>query len=330
MKLGKQLVFWMGALPLVLVMAGCGSTTTNAMQTIKVGLQNIPEDYVQQGKDWGAPYGLKETYVVSPNASQSFQELFSGQVDVIDAGSGPLLSALAKDPGQLVIIGVRHRGGQRDEVVVRADSPYQSVKDLLGKPIGIPVGSGVYIAWEGYLQKQGWKDSDFKLVNMQPGTQKQALAQKQVDAVISWEPTPSFIITTGQGKEIANFGDVTTDPNFFVTTKKYAQAHAKELAAFLASDKDVANFVQNDVKAASQMAVDVAKGNGVTVSPAAFERAFSKMNVDPAIHSADISDLKPVADYMVQTGVFSTAPDYASTVDQTYANAAQKLTKSIK
>ncbi len=283
--------------------------------TVRYAMQRVPEDFVYRAKNWAAPYGVHVRESVSPSAVQSMQALLSGQADIADSGSGPVLSAMGHAPGELVIVSATHSGGQRHELMVKPNAPYKSLADLKGKRIAIPVGSGAYIVFELYLAKMGWKNSDFLIVNMKPGDMGAALASGQIDAALAWEPTPSILVTKGIAKVIQSFGEVSSDPALLVARRSFVERHRDELVRVLASMIDMYAFIRTQPTEAGKLAAKVASESGASVSPAAFTRAFHHMTFDMHITAADISALQKVGEFMKMDGKIAKVPDFKKLID---------------
>ncbi len=294
--------------------------------TVRYAMQRVPEDFVYRAKDWGKPYNLKVEETVSPSAVRSMEALLAGQADIADSGSGPVLSAMSRAPGQLVIVAATHSGGQRHELMVRPDAPYKSLADLEGKRVAVPVGSGAYIILEKYFAQQGWPNSRSQLVNMAPGDMGAALASGQIDAALAWEPTPSILVTKGVAKTIQSFPEVSTDPALLVTTQSFAKTHPDALVRVLASMIDMYGLIKSDPKAAGELGVKVEAESGAQVSPDAFTRAFQNMTFEMRITNADIEALRSVGDFMVKAHRITEVPDFAKLVDPHYLDEAEKLT----
>ena len=300
-----------------------------AKYTVRYAMQQVPEDFVYRAKDWGAKYDLKVEETVSPSAVRSMEALLAGQADIVDSGSGPVLSAMSRAPDKLIIVAATHSGGQRHELMVRPDATYKSVADLKGKRIAIAVGSGAYIIFEKYIEKQGWTNADFQVVNMKPGDMGSAIASGQVDAALTWEPTPSILVTKGVVKEIQSFPEVSTDPALLVTTRAFAQAHPEALTRALASMIDMYHLITSDPNAAGELAAKVEAQSGATVAPAAFARAFQHMTFDMRVTPESISALQSVGEFMVKAHRISSVPDFKNLVDMRYLDDAEKLAGAV-
>ena len=290
-------------------------TARAAEQIVRYAMQREPEEFVYRAKDWAKHYGVKVISTVSPSAVRSMQALFAGQADLADSGSGPVLSAMSRAQGKLLIVAATHSGGQRHEVMVKPDAPYTSLADLKGQRSAIPVGSGADILFEQYIAAQHWPASDFKLVNMKPGDMGAALASSQVAAAIAWEPTPSILVTKGVAKVIQNFGEISPDPALLVATSSFVKQKRDALVRVLASMIDMYAYIKSDPSGAGALAAKVEDESGATVSPAAFTRAFQHMTFDMRITKADLAALGNVGDFMLKNHRISSVPDFASLVE---------------
>lgn len=309
------------------MLGGTLASTASAAdaQIVKYAMQRVPEDFVYRAKDWAKPYGVRVLESVSPSAVRSMQALFAGQADLADSGSGPVLSAMSRAPGELVIVSATHSGGQRHELMVKPDASYKSLADLKGKRIAIAVGSGAYIIFELYLASKGWTNQDFEVVNMKPGDMGAALASGQVAAALTWEPTPSILVTKGVAKVIQSFGEVSSDPALLVARRSFVEKRRDALVGVLASMIDMYAYIKSDPEGAGRMAAQVEAKSGATVNPAAFTRAFRHMTFDMHITQADIAALQHVGAFMVKAHRIEKAPDFAKLVDTGPLEAAFKM-----
>ena len=331
MKLHWRGIAVAGLLATVAIVATLPAQTAKAAEyTVRYAMQKVPEDFAYRAKDWGAPYKLKVSASVSPSAVRSMQALIAGQADIADSGSGPVLSAMSRAPDKLVIVAATHSGGQRHELMVKPGSSYKSVADLKNKRIAVPIGSGAYIIFEQYLAQKGWANNQFQLVNMKPGDMGAALASGQIDAALTWEPTPSILVTKGVVKVIQSFGEVSTDPALLVTTRDFAKNHPEALVRVLASMIDMYDLIKSDPQKAGELAAKVEEESGAQVPAAAFKRAFQHMTFDMHVTKSDIDALTAVGKFMVKARRINAVPDFPKLVDTSYLERAFKLAKSKK
>jgi len=137
----------------------------------------------------------------APN--QIVDAIMQDKIDFI-ASAVTAVGAIAdsKNPGKMKIFSVS--GGTSDvpneDLLVAASSTISSYKDLKGKKIAIMAGSIQWkIAAKDILAKNGLDmDKDVTIVELANGLQLQALATKQVDALLlALEPLPTIGVSSG-------------------------------------------------------------------------------------------------------------------------------------
>ncbi len=69
-------------------------------------------------------------------------------------------------------------------IVVPADSPIQSVKDLRGKKFAVFKGTCLQLSTARILEANGLSEKDLRAINMDNAAAKAALTTKDVDAMI--------------------------------------------------------------------------------------------------------------------------------------------------
>lgn len=71
-------------------------------------------------------------------------------------------------------------------VIVMEESGVESVKDLVGKTVGIPPGGGPFHQWPAYLKGCNIVADKVKVVGMDPATAPTALIQGRVDGIVGF------------------------------------------------------------------------------------------------------------------------------------------------
>jgi len=123
----------------------------------------------------------------------------------------PLAMMLSEQgvPLRVVYIGNRHES----TMVVRADGQYNSVTDLAGKKIAVPLRySGHYLALKRYMRSRGLSDSSVNIVEIPPPEMPSALAASEIDGYFVGEPFASKAIHSGVGKRFLDAESIW--PNF--------------------------------------------------------------------------------------------------------------------
>jgi NitT/TauT family transport system substrate-binding protein len=296
-----------------------------SLGTIRVGVQSIPPDAVFQAKDWLAPYGLKAEISEFASGGDMMQAFIAGKIDVSDGGSGRLVTLAATQPDLFYIIGNRQSGGDRYGVLVPTKSAASSIHALRGKKIGVVGGSGSSSTFRLYLQKNGLSESDFAMVNMKVQDMQSALQQGLLDAAVAWEPQVALAESAGVAKRIISLKGVNESPNFYLVSRKFADANPTAVARFLAAAWEESELIQKRPAEAGRLAAAFMSRKGVQVDAAAMGVALSRINVDPQIKREMIAELVPIAESMLAANRVKHVPDFARLVNTQFYEASIPL-----
>lgn len=141
---------------------------------------------IGQEQGWFAERGIELELAIGTSPDAAIAELVAGQSQIAMTGGVPLIAAVANGVPVVAVINGQDDGAvQTHGLLVTADSPAQSIKDLKGKTIGLPgIASpqGLYLL--DALEKAGMTRDDVELVNLPfPGV-TQAIESGAVDAGI--------------------------------------------------------------------------------------------------------------------------------------------------
>jgi len=125
------------------------------------------------------------------------QAMAAGELQIASAGMGPAIVAAARLPAKLLAITIL----EQTAILVPADSNVTSVADLAGKKIAFPgKGSQQYPLLVKALADAGLKLSDIELFKTKGSDVPTLLANKSVDAGITWDPHVSNALAAGHSK----------------------------------------------------------------------------------------------------------------------------------
>ncbi len=182
---------------------------TTSIPTVKIGylpvVQGLPL-YLALEKGYFKEAGLNVQVTKMDAPNQLIDALMQEQLDFGPPSIAMGITGVAdyKNPDKLKIYAVG--GGTKDfpneNLLVPIDSTLTKISDLKGKKLGILAGT---IQWRSIakyiLEKNNLQaDTDVTLVELSPSIQIQALASKQIDALLALEPTATIAEDQGVGK----------------------------------------------------------------------------------------------------------------------------------
>ncbi|MGW5188081.1 ABC transporter substrate-binding protein [Kribbella sp. NPDC004138] len=134
----------------------------------------------QQGV-W-AKHGLRARTSVFTSGPLAIQALGTGDVDFAYIGPGALWLPMSGKAKVVALVSL----GQADRVIAQPGTA--SLRDLAGKPVGVPEGTSGDMLLNLALEKEGMTMSDIKRVVMDPPTAISAFISGQIQAAAIWYP----------------------------------------------------------------------------------------------------------------------------------------------
>ncbi|MFH1154799.1 MAG: ABC transporter substrate-binding protein [Pseudomonadota bacterium] len=168
-----------------------------AQPTVKVGTwktaQSIQPYYYQQFLNGPEV----EVFPFTSPADQKMA-LLAGSLDM--CGTTLVHAIHSASRGEPVVV-VATLGNKCSALVVKADGPIMSIKDLAGKKIGYVPGTMHEILLREALKKNGIDpNKDVNLLRVDFFDMGQALAKGSIDAFLSGEPFPTLAVAKGYGR----------------------------------------------------------------------------------------------------------------------------------
>jgi taurine transport system substrate-binding protein len=151
--------------------------------------------------------GLAPSYVKFTAGAPMIAAAESKSIDVATVGSVPFLIGLSQGV-DWVMIGIHSEGAYAEGVVARKDSGINTLADLKGKRIGYFRGSTTHYAVMMVLRQLGLRPDQVTLLDMAPAEQVAAMAKKELDAAVAWEPWMQRMVYEANAKIIATEGDL--------------------------------------------------------------------------------------------------------------------------
>jgi ABC-type nitrate/sulfonate/bicarbonate transport system substrate-binding protein len=241
----------------VLAIVGCGSSKSSGQSDAKTtssaapaGVASAKGSSLVMG-DFLGPYtvdvakreGLLSNLHVKladqASGAAALPLMLSGRMDgVTDIGVPPLVTAAAKNvPLKIVWYAGADPGG------VYVKPSIQTAKGMAGQNIAAPTGSIAEISLAEYLQQEGVKFSQVKLVNLPPPSIVASYKTGQIAGASIWTP-----ITTGLRAAGAKLMANQPETAFTVFTSAFIKAHASAVQLYLCDIAKAQDLRRSDAK----------------------------------------------------------------------------------
>ncbi|MCP5267278.1 MAG: taurine ABC transporter substrate-binding protein [Burkholderiaceae bacterium] len=285
------------------------------------------------GGDFEKATGWKIEWRKFGSGTEVIAAMASGDIKLAELGSSPL--AIAASQGvDLQLFAVSDAIGAAEALIVRNGSGVNTVKDLKGKKVGVPLGSTAHYSLMGALEGAGLSSRDVKVIGMSPDQIVAAWNQGQIDATFVWEPAKGKAMKSG--KQILHAGEVPGKATYdgWVVNREWGAKNGAFMAAFLkVLEKANAAYTSNPKAATADSAMikAIAKSTGAPaaeIPDALTGYAFPSLKEMAGANwlgGGAVKNMAATAAFLkANKKIDSVASDYGKFVNASYLEAAMK------
>ena len=251
----------------------------------------------------------KVTWVLSQGSNRSLEYLNSGGVDF--ASSASLAAVLSRANGSPIKSVYVYSRAEWTALVVRKDSPYQTVADLKGKKIAATKGTDPYLFTLRALQQAGLKKDDVELVHLQHPDGRTALEKGDVDAWAGLDPhMAASEVQAGSRLLYRN-----TDFNSYgvvSVTERYAKEHPQAIETVLKAYEQAREW---SVKNPDELAKLLASESGLPLDVAKLQLSRTDL-ARPQLTAQDVVASKAAAPILVSEELVRRGVNVDQVIDQ--------------
>jgi len=271
------------------------------------------------------PDGIQVQWSFLRGAGPAVNELYAnGLADISPLGDLPFIIGTAGGLKRKVISTAFIRGNSY--VVVPADSPVSSLKDLGGKKVAIFKGTNIQLAFAQILQANGLSEKDIRGINMDTGSSRAAIVTKDIDAYVGGSDVLSL---RDQGVAKLIYG-TRGDPRFlrhgvFTGTEqfinRYPEITQRIVNRLVAVSKEI-----SDHEANPSPVFQLWTKSGVQFSnyKEDFQGTSLKLASSPLLDPYIVSQIKTKVSLAKQYALIKEGFDFEALIDRRFLNKALK------
>ena len=251
----------------------------------------------------------KVSWVLSQGSNRSLEYLNSGGVDF--ASSASLAAVLSRANGSPIKSVYVYSRAEWTALVVRKDSPYQSIADLKGKKIAATKGTDPYLFTLRSLQQAGLSKDDVELVHLQHPDGRTALEKGDVDAWAGLDPhMAASQVQAGsrllyRNSHFNSYGVVSV-------TEKYAKEHPQTIQTVIGAYEQAREWA---LKNPAELAQLLASESGLPLDVAKLQLSRTDLN-SPQLSAQDVIASKAAAPILVSEELVRRGVNVDQVIDQ--------------
>ncbi|MBV4419445.1 aliphatic sulfonate ABC transporter substrate-binding protein [Clostridium tyrobutyricum] len=317
----------------IILAVGCSSDNSSnnssgvkgvKVKEIRIATQPIPNYapiFVAKQKKWieqdMAKVGVKVKWTSFASGPPENESLASGSQDIGMMGDSPAF--IGKSVGQdTSIIASSSIGPKALAVMVSKDSKITSPKQLKGKKVAVVKGSYAHHLLYLILKNNNMTTDDVQLINMDTnGDISSAIANKNIDAGVVWEPTITQMENKGTGKVLVDGTDVKLGICIYVIRNKFAEENPELVKIFLKDVQRGAEFEKQNLNETAKLI-----STEVNLPQDQLVKVLPKYNFNPYLTNSDVEELKKTQEFMKESNLITTSVDVDKFVNKDYLQQA--------
>jgi len=232
------------------------------------------------------------------------EALSLGDAHLAAMGDGPTVILMAQDKNILVVS--RYAKGEKIHRLI-ADTSIHETKDLIGKRIGIQMGSSTNGALLNWFDKNNVKKEDVIMVPMDPLNMAEAMKTKQLDAMAGSEPWAVNVekMCSNAVYELDNLQDENNHfPHVLVASKNAVKDYEKQIRFVISALNRANEFIVNQPDSAAKIA---AKYIGLSVDEQ--KVCMNRLTWEIDWDETDLNSLEASANFLYKSKIILNKPD---------------------
>jgi len=219
--------------------------------------------YVASSQQYFQDNGLNVNIKTYSGSAAAVSAMINGQADIATSSEFVFTENILKNEN-ISTFGSSVLNVQVYYVVARTDKGINSISDLKGKTIGVPLGTAAQFDLGQFLQLNGISLNQVTIQNVPPSSAPSFLANGTVDADVSSQPYIGQIQSL-LGNQTVMWPAQVNQPSYILMmgTTSWVSTHQDLVTRFLRAMVQAANFNGDNQK---QAIADVAKGLNNTVA----------------------------------------------------------------
>lgn len=317
-------------LGLLLGLMGCseGAAEEDTVETgnkvIRLGVQpgvavTEVSQYTGILEDYLLEQGIELQYKEFTYGPPMVESLAAGEIDIAMLGNLPVFTGVSNGTDMKVIYLTLLTENGLNGIIAGPDSGIESVADLKGKNVGVPIGSAAHLGLELILNTENLTLDDINLVNIAAADMATSLSNKEIDAAALWETNLTKAALRSGGKLIATSKSVMEDQTFAVASADFLSDNPELADYFVAGMIQVEDYILENP---DESVEGIMERTGDDAESWSYVYGFSKAEgfTEDTYETARLAK-----DFLMRNDLIQNDYDYKSIFDQSYWNEALKI-----
>jgi len=239
------------------------SSASTQTQVLRIGHQKLdPLTLVKAKGNLEArlkPLGIASVqWTEFQSGPPMLEALNAGSIDIARTGDTPPVIAQAAGV-PLIYVGGSAPKDRSSAVLVRKDSPIQTIADLKGKKVAFAKGSSANYLIVKVLESAGLKWEDIRPAYLTPADARSAFEQGSVDAWAIWDPYYAVAQVKAGARVLRDSKGLVANRDFYLANKAFAETHGDIINALREETQTVAAWADKNPDSVAELLAPLLK-----------------------------------------------------------------------
>lgn len=239
----------------------------------------------------------------------------SGNLDIAALGDSPAIAGHAAGIDNR-LVGLSYKGGGAQALLVRADSPITSVKELKGKKVATLRGGNVHELLVLVLAESGLSLSDVEFINLSLADQESSLLRGDIDAALVWDPVFTRLETEGRARVLRDGKGLKGNLNPVIASAKVIKDDPEFVRAYLKALDRGARFIAEQPKEAAAVLSPI-----FALTPDQLQVAFGRSEFAPPVTDEVRAEITRSIAFLLENRLIRNSFDVDDFVDTSLTEA---------
>jgi NitT/TauT family transport system substrate-binding protein len=211
--------------------------------------------FIAQSRGLFEAEGVRVQFINYPSSNDCLEALWMGEVDLAASFEAQLINSVLAGRSPQVLTELYSSSG-KTSIVYKTNGGIRTPADLVGRKVGLLHGSNAEFVLDIMLAQQGASVASIKAVEVSTSQHRAALFNGDVDAVVTWEPTTSQILTDERVQTSFFSADFYSEVNVLASKAEIIATKREAIAKALHALIRASEFFHDDPAHARDAAIE--------------------------------------------------------------------------
>jgi ABC-type nitrate/sulfonate/bicarbonate transport system substrate-binding protein len=276
--------------------------------------------FIAREKGFWKDQGLEVKVVSFAAGRLALDAMLNGQAQFATAAETPLATGAFRHNTYAIICEMMNTTTET-KIIARRDAGITNPTDLRGKRVGVFVGTQAEYFMDAFFAHRGMNRSEVSVVNLQPPDQVIAIANRDIDALVVWQPHAfNALKRLGDNAVVFSNEGFYTSVFSMATLRDYAAKNPDVVEKFLRGLIEAEKFVRKNPDEAMKI---VAKQVGI--DPADLKEFYGEYQFVVKLSPVLLDALQKEGQWAINSGIVPQGSALPSYDEYLYPSALRRI-----